>query len=404
MKSQPKAQWIFLAVMLMLAAALMWGIFTRLQQPEGTSRGSGKPDAIPVEVAEIKRGPIEMRRTFSGALEATAEFVVAPKVSGRVEQLAVDLADLVSRGQVVARLDNEEYVQAVAQAEAELAVAEANRSEARSALEIANRELKRTETLRERGIASESQLDTARAEQLAARSKLEVAAAQVTKAQASLETARIRLGYTSVTADWTGGDDQRLVAERFVDEGDTVSANAPLLAIIELNPITGVIFVTEKDYARISSDQPADLFTEAFAGETFTGRVSRIAPVFKESTRQARVELTIENPGHRLKPGMFIRVRLVLDRIEDALIVPETALTTREDRSGIFMIDEATQTVAWREINTGIRDGDKIQIKGTDLSGRVVTLGQHMLDHGSPIRIPGEKARKQGPAKGVNSP
>jgi RND family efflux transporter MFP subunit len=226
---------------------------------------------------------------------------------------------------------------------------------------------------------------------LAAQAKLEVAGAHVTKAEASLETARIRLGYTSVTADWTGGDDQRLVSERFVDEGDTVSANAPLMSIVELDPITGVIFVTEKDYARLTPGQSALLFTDAFANETFEGRISRIAPIFKEATRQARVELRIENSGHRLKPGMFIRVRVVLERVEDAVIVPETALTTRNDRTGIFLVDENTQTVEWREVKLGVREGDRVQIVGTNLSGRVVTLGQQMIDDGSAIRIPGER-------------
>ena len=395
-------KWL-LSVILILAAALVWAIVIRLQGLRDTGSRISQPDAIPVEAADIKRGPIELRRTFSGALESTAEFVVAPKVSGRVKHLAADLGDPVNRGQVVARLDNDEYVQAVAEEEAELAVAEANRSEAVSALEIANRALKRTKTLRERGVASESQLDAARAEQLAARARLEVSGAQVTKARASLETARIRLGYTAIAADWAGGDDRRVVAERFIDEGDTVSANAPLLSIVELDPIKGVIFVTEKDYARITEGQSAALFTDAFAGETFTGRVARVAPVFSEATRQARVELTVENPGHRLKPGMFIRVRVVLDRIEEAVIVPETALTTRGDRSGIFLIDEQNQTAVWREVRTGIREGDRIQLKEPNLSGRVVTLGQQMIDDGSAIRFPGEPKPDAASAAEVSS-
>ena len=387
-------KWL-LGLAVILVVGLGWLIFSRLQAPELTSGPGGETRAIPVEVAPIERGTIELQRTFSGALEATAEFIVAPKVSGRVEHLSVDLADPVERGQVVARLDNDEYVQAVAQADADLAVARAKRSETRSALEIANRELKRVETLRERGVASESQLDSARAQQLAAQAELEVAAAEVTKADASLETARIRLGYTSVSADWTGGDDQRLVAERFVDEGDTVSANAPLMSIVELDPITGVIFVTEKDYARLTPGQSGLLFTDAFANEAFEGRISRIAPVFKEATRQARVELTIENPGHRLKPGMFIRVRVVLQRVEDAVIVPETAVTTRNDRSGVFVIDIKTQTAAWREVTIGIREEDRIQLIDADLSGRVVTLGQQMIDEGAAVRIPGEQISEE---------
>lgn len=384
----------FLVLAMFVVASLIVLVWSRLQGP-GESAGRGQRSrAVPVEVAKIEQGLIELHRTFSGTLESTAKFVVAPKVSGRVEHLFVDLADKVERGQVVAQLDNDEYIQNVAQAKADLVVARANRSEAQSALEIANRKLKRIQTLKERGVASDSQLDAAKAEQLSAQAKLEVAKAQVIKAQASLETARIRLGYTSVSADWTEGDDKRLVAERFVDEGDTVSAGSALMSIVELDPITGVIFVTEKDYARLGIGQSAKLITDAFDNETFEGRVSRIAPIFKESTRQARVELVVDNPDHRLKPGMFIRVTIVLERVAEALIVPDTALTKRNDKTGLFLVDQDSKKVSWREVRLGIRQGSKVQVLGSGLSGWVVTLGQQMLDDGSAITIP----EKQSPS------
>ena len=243
-----------------------------------------------------------------------AEFVVAPKVSGRVERMIVNIADTVKRGQVVAELDNDEYVQAVAQAEADLVVARAKLSEAKSALEIANREFKRTESLANRGITAASDFDVASQNQLAKKAQLKVAAAQVTRAESSLEIANIRIGYTKVTADWTGGSDHRVVAERYVDEGQTVSANAPLFLIVELHPIIGVVYVTERDYARLKPGQPVMLTMDAYPGEQFTGRIERIAPVFRKSTRQARIEMKIDNPQHRLKPGMFIRATVVLDQ------------------------------------------------------------------------------------------
>jgi RND family efflux transporter MFP subunit len=356
--------------------------------PRGRREG---PRLVPVEAARIQRGPITLQRTFSGALEAKAQFVVAPKVSGRVEQLGVDLADTVKRGQIVAELDNDEYLQAVVQAEAELEVAKANLFEARSALVIATREFRRIEKLRQTGVASESQFDATKADQLAKQAQLEVAKAQVTKAQASVKTAKIRLGYTKVTADWTGGDDQRVVAERFIDEGETVSANTPLLAIVELDPITGVIFVTEKDYTRLQHGQPALLRTDAYPGEEFQGRIERIAPVFRQTTRQARVELTIDNPRHRLKPGMFIRATVELERVTEATIVPEQALTKRDDQTGIFVINDDGQSVTWRAVKVGIRENGRVQIQGNGLTGRVVTLGQQMLDDGSRIMVSTEQ-------------
>jgi multidrug efflux pump subunit AcrA (membrane-fusion protein) len=99
--------------------------------------------AIPVEVVAVEQGSIQRQRSFSGSLQAQTEMLVAPKVSGRIEQLNVDLADRVSRDQVVAQLDNDEYVQAVRQMEAELAVARTNLAEAQSQLKIAERELQR---------------------------------------------------------------------------------------------------------------------------------------------------------------------------------------------------------------------------------------------------------------------
>lgn len=382
---------VILALLLISMAGLGWWTTTLLQDRTGSKSGQViRP--IPVAVAPIQHGPIAMRRTFSGELEATSEFVAAPKVSGRVERMLVNIADGVERGQVVAELDNDEYVQAVAQAQADLEVARANQSEAESAYEIAKREFKRTESLLKRGIASDSQYDAARQEQLAKQAQLKVAQAQVAKAESSLETANIRLGYTKVTAGWTGGDDPRIVAERYVDEGQMVAANAPLFLIVELNPIVGIIYVTEKDYAYMSPGQEVTLATDAFPGELFSGRIERIAPVFRVSSRQARVEMRIENAMHRLKPGMFISASVELGRVTEATIVPEQALTLRNDRSGVFIVAVDGASVIWREVKVGIREDGRVQVEGEELTGRVVTLGQQMVSDGTRISIPAEKA------------
>ena len=393
-----------LMVILIGAAGLGWVIFDRFQNQASSSSGRRDSRPVPVEVAQIQRGPIALQRTFSGELEALAEFVVAPKVSGRVEHVIVNISDTIKRGQVVAELDNDEYVQAVAQAQADLEVARAKLSEAKSALEIANREFKRTESLLKRGIASDSEFDAASQDRLAKQAQLKVAAAQVTKAESSLETANIRLGYTKVTAGWTGGDEHRVVAERYVDEGQTVAANAPLLLIVEIHPIVGVVYVTEQDYARLKPKQFVSLETEAFPAEQFPGRIERIAPVFRKSTRQARIEMTIDNPQHRLKPGMFIRATVVLAQVPEATIVPEQALTIRDDRSGVFIVSEDGRSVIWREVKVGIREGNRVQVEGEGLSGRVVTLGQQLVKNGSAITIPDIQSPPVDSRAKVNTP
>jgi RND family efflux transporter MFP subunit len=246
----------------------------------------------------------------------------------------------------------------------------------------------RIKTLKKRGVASESQYDEVVAEQSARRARLAVAGAQVLRAEALLETANIRLGYTKVTADWTGGEDRRLVAERLVDEGYTVAANTSLLLIAELDPITGIIHVTEKEYALLEPGQTALLATDAYPGEDFVGRIERISPVFREATRQARVELTVDNRSSRLKPGMFIRATVELAHLADAVIVPEQAITFRDDQTGVFVVNEEKMTVSWRPVQVGIQEGRRVQVEGEGLSGRVVTLGQQLIEDGSAIFIP----------------
>ncbi|HKI50140.1 MAG TPA: biotin/lipoyl-binding protein, partial [Desulfobacteria bacterium] len=108
---------ILVLVLLLGAAAGAGGlIFQQLQDHEKTLKPGGAPRSSPVETALIETGPIVLKRTFSGTLEPLADFVVSPKVSGRIEKLLVDISDTVTQGQVVGQLDNAEYVQAVTQA------------------------------------------------------------------------------------------------------------------------------------------------------------------------------------------------------------------------------------------------------------------------------------------------
>ena len=394
MKSGQLKTSILLIVVIGAAAALGWKIYDQIQHPIRANKSVERVRSVPVEVARIESGPIALQRSFNGELEARAEFVVAPKISGRVERMLVDIADTVQRGQVVAELDDDEYVHAVAQAQADLVVASANLLEAESALEVADREYKRTDSLLKRGIASDSDFDAARQDSLVKKAQLKVASAQVKKAESSLETAKTRLGYTKIIAGWSGGDDHRIVAERYVDEGQTLAANAPMLSIVEIDPIVGVIFVTEQDYPHLEPGQLVRLSTDAYPLESFSGRIERVAPVFRKSTRQARIEIAIDNPHHRLKPGMFIITDVVLARVPEATIVPEQALTKRNDRSGVFIVSEDGKSVVWREVQVGIRQGERVQVEDEGLSGQVVTLGQQLLDDGSSITIPTEQKER----------
>ncbi|MEE2939366.1 MAG: efflux RND transporter periplasmic adaptor subunit [Planctomycetota bacterium] len=366
--------------------------------------------AAPVAVAPVEIGPITLRRTFSGALEASAEVAVAPRVGGQVRQLLVDIGDEVRRDQVVARIDDRELRQATLQGEAELAVARANQDEAAAAAEIAERALERIKALRTDGVASEAELDSARTQALARRSRVSVTLAQIQRAEAALEAARLRLAESVVRAEWADGDDEvRLVGQRFVDEGANVAAGSPVLSIVGLAPMVAVIFVPERDYARLRPGQAAALATDAYPGERFRATVARVAPVFSRSTRQVRVELEVANDDRRLKPGMFVTAGLDLGSEEAATVVPYAALTSRRDQRGVFVLVSSpgsTPTVRWVPVEVGIREGGRVQVIGEGITGSVVILGMELCDDGAPVNVAAvsDEARSASPNAGGSAP
>jgi RND family efflux transporter MFP subunit len=222
---------------------------------------------------------------------------------------------------------------------------------------------------------------------LTQKARVQVAQAELSRAESAVEIANIRLGYTNVIANWSNGDSERVVAERYIDEGQTVTANTALLKIVELSPITGVITVTEKEYPLLHTDQKVMVQTDAYPGENFEGTIRRIAPVFRENSRQARVELEFPNTDRRLKPGMFIRASVQLAQKENATLLPEAALTIREDQQGVFVVNQDGETVSWKTVTVGIREGKKVEVSEEGLGGQVVTIGQQLIQDGSKVLI-----------------
>ncbi len=378
-------------VALLFLAFLGWQIVRRAIASGAGLEGSQRGAAVAVEIAAIERGAIRDIGTFSGTLIPKSYFTVVPKISGRLKELRVDIGDRLTRGQLVAVLEDEEYQQQVIQAESGLGVAKANLDETKSALELASRELERAKTLHEKGILADSELETTTARFRTQESRFKVAVAQLDNEQAALETARVRLSYTRIRAAWEKGRDVRYVGERFVNEGAMLSSNAPILSVIELQPITAVIHVTEKDYFRLRSEQPVLLTSGAYPGREFPGLVARVAPILKETSREARVEIDVENADGALKPGMFVNARIEFANKSDATIVPTSALVNRGALQGLFLADIEAKKAVFQPATTGIIEGDRAEIlEPAALAGYVVTLGHHLLENGTPIILPAD--------------
>lgn len=382
-KSAPlKSILIVLGVVLAAAAVIF---FTMNPGKDEKTKTARKKSIVGVKVARVERRDLSAMRVFSGTLEAEKQYDAAAKVGGRIQEIAVSLGQCLNRGDLIARLDSEEYQQQVEQARAELDVTRASLAQARNILRAAERSYERATKLREQKVSSVAELEEAETERLSKLAGVNLVQAQIKQREAALQTAELRLSYTTLTADWQAGDNNvcRYVARRYVDEGDTISANEPVVALVDLSLLKAVINVAERDYAFLQTGQAAQISVDSIADQTFPGKVVRMAPVFEATSRQARVEIAVPNPDSLLKSGMFARVHIELDHAEQTLAAPTTAIIQRQGTYGVFIVEE--DTARFVAVNPGIEDDGWTQIAELKEGEQVVTLGHHLLSDGVPV-------------------
>jgi RND family efflux transporter MFP subunit len=185
------------------------------------------------------------------------------------------------------------------------------------------------------------------------------------------------------------------VAKRSADQGAYVSPNAPVVDVVDINRVRLVANVIEKDLRRVQAGEEAHVEVDAFPGETFGGRIARLAPVLDPSTRTAEMEVEIPNPGFRLKPGMYARVSVTIEERDNALVVPRNAVVDLDGKRGVFRTHDR-QTVEFRPIEIGIEETERLEVlSGIGEKDTLITTGAAALRDGDRILLPGGQG--QGP-------
>lgn len=402
---------IFVAVPLAALAGAWWVMTSGGPDRDGAPARGDRERAVAVEAGRVRFEDIQDIAEYTGSLRARSEFTVSARTGGRIRSLRVDIGDSVEQGEVIAELDDEEHVLEVEEARAALAVAEAELEDAQARRDVRRREFERMEVLREDGVVSEEEYDVAASEAAAAEANVRVQNSVVTQREASLRAAQVRESYTRIRASWDDNESggSRYVGERHVDEGDNISANEPIVSVLNTAALRGVTFVSDRDLARMQRGQPVEIRSDAWPGETFSGEVRRISPQLQEDTRQARVEVDVSNEEGRLSPGFFVNMAITVQEIENARVVPRDALARYQGERGIFLIeedemddDEIVEDEAGEEVEDvyrarfmpvvrGVETRDHVQILEPEIEGRVVTLGQHRLGDGSRVRVTEER-------------
>jgi membrane fusion protein, multidrug efflux system len=315
--------------------------------------------AIPVQVEIPSRG--EMIAVYGGTapLQADQEAAVVAKVAGEVRELLVEEGDRVRAGQVLARLDGDRLRFELQQTEANLRKLE--------------REYQRTLELFNRKLVASVAVDNVRYEMEALK--------------AARDLAQLNLGYTEIRAPIAG-----VVSARYIKVGNTISVNDRTFQVTDLDPLIAEVHIPEREFAKLRQKQAATIIVDALAGANFAGRVQRISPTLDPATGTFKATIEVVDPKHQLKPGMFARVGIVLERRSAALRIPRGAIVEAEGAPTVFVAngDKAEQ----RSIKTGLTNAGLIEvIDGLSGGERIVIVGQNGLKSGSAIRLIDEPAR-----------
>lgn len=386
---------IFYVLATLFIIFLLWRIVVLVINSNKDNTKGPMQAPVPVKTDSVRYEAIQQERQFTGSIHPLYRYVVSPKVSGRIIQINKRIGDWVNRGDLIARIDDAEYQQAVLEADAALRIAKASLVEAKSQFELARQELERAKQLQEKGIASPSELDAATTTFEAQNSRLELAHAQVEQREASLKSAQIRLSYTELNATEPG-----FVGERFVDEGGLIAANSPIVSVVGIQKVIVRTTVIERDYGLLRVGQQAIVEVDAYPGKRFPGIVSRIAPMLQETSRVAQMEIEVNNDSLLLKPGMFTRVTIVLEKKTTAQTVPNAAVITRNGVQGVYMIHNQEKIARFVAAEIGITAENKIEIISPTLEGLVVTLGQHLLQDSSAVILTGLDDNRTGQKPG----
>lgn len=369
------ASWLVAVVALLAVAAIAGYLYVRpLARPS------------PYQTARVVRGPLLASISATGTLNAVITVQVGSQISGQIKELLADFNSQVVKGQVIARIDPDIFQAQVNQAQAQvqaaqatvlnqraavaktradlqgsraaLASAHAQTAKALVAVVDGERNLARQQELRGRGLIAQADVDAAQvardsavaqheasvAQERAQASAVESATAQLEVAEAQLENARAQVGQTEaalrqaqVNLDHTiiRAPVDGVVVSRNVDVGQTVAASlqAPTLFQIaqDLTKMQVDTNVDEADVGRVRVGQAVTFTVDSFPGQTFAGNVVQVrkAPQVVQNVVTYDVVVSAPNPELTLLPGMTANVRIVTDRRESALRVPNAALRFR---------------------------------------------------------------------------
>jgi RND family efflux transporter MFP subunit len=377
---------------------------SRASSPVAASNSEGATSRAVTAVVAAER-PVDRVITVTGTLAAEDQVALAFKVTGRVEELSVDLGSVVRQGQVVARLLPTDFELRLNQAEAALQQARVRLGleptgdeddieventgllrQRRAVLQQARLNRDRIKTFFDRGLSSRGDLDAAEAALEVAEGQHQDAIEEIRNRQgvlaqrrSELELAQQQLQDTVLRSPIDGA-----VRERQVTAGEYRTAGTPVFTIVRTDPLRLRLAVPERAAAGLRNGLPVRVRVEGVT-EVHDGRVARIGAAIDEANRTLPVEAVVANPAGVIRPGQFATADIVLSEGERALMLPADAVI---NFAGVQRVIIARDGKAHEQrIRTGRRQDEEIEIVEGVRSGDVVVRMPGDLADGMPIQV-----------------
>jgi membrane fusion protein (multidrug efflux system) len=330
--------------------------FTACGNGNGDNNGENDQEeivVIPVEATSVSRGDISAYYSNTATLEAEQEALIVAKVRGIVKEILVEEGDKVKAGQVIAKIEDQQY-----QIEAD---------RAKSNMDRLYNDFKRSKELYDKNAISAEEYQNKQFEYEAQKS--------------AYELAKLNVEYTSIKSPISG-----VISERLIKKGNMIGTDQNVYKVTDFDPLQAILYVPEHEMAKINKNQPAEIKVDALPGKSFKAHVERISPIVDPATGTFKVTVVIDDKNEKLKPGMFGRVKIVYDTRLSTKMIPKAAVMSEDQTQTVFVVRDS---LAYKKvIVTGYVNGINIEVlEGLDDGEIVVTTGQGSLKDSAKVNV-----------------
>ncbi|MBI4712594.1 MAG: efflux RND transporter periplasmic adaptor subunit [Planctomycetes bacterium] len=370
-------------ILVIIVLAIIVGSFfvtMHIRKSDKTQNNNNTEKVVPVAVQEIVRTDLAETMAVFGTVKAINQVDVYAKVSGRVEELLVKNGQAVQAGQVMLVIEHSMIKAQIDQSMSGREAATAQLKQLEINLANLEKELNRISALSKEGAVSESRKDQIETQFKAMQAQKETVQAQVKQLEAVLSQAQINLDEAHLKAPITG-----VISQRYVEVGDMVTPQRPVFTLIQAERVKIAASVPETVVGRIKAGATKTLINiDTYPDKIFEGLISYVAPAVDARSRNAEIEIELDNPAGLLKPGMFCRIELVLDSKKAVLAVPKDFIIYEalgEDRN--YAVYVVQGNIARKtDVKTGIYSRGLVEIKEGLIEGDkvIASVGPHIFD------------------------